>query len=113
EGVADALAELAPNQRRAILMREWQGLSYKEIATELEVTEAAVETLLFRARRSLARKLDRSPAWGLANLGSALAWGKALPGASAAQVAAALLAVSVAVGPALPSSHPPTPSPQP
>src|SRR3954452_1672554 len=60
EGLADALAELTPNQRRAILLREWQGLSYREIATELETTEAAVETLLFRARRSLARKLDRS-----------------------------------------------------
>jgi PleD family two-component response regulator len=30
-GVADALAELTPNQRRAILMREWQGLSYREV----------------------------------------------------------------------------------
>src|SRR5213592_2902170 len=32
DGLADALAELPPNQRRAILLREWQGLSYKEIA---------------------------------------------------------------------------------
>ena len=31
-GLADALAELTPNQRRAILLREWQGLSYREIA---------------------------------------------------------------------------------
>src|SRR5262249_15337660 len=109
-GVADALAGLAPNQRRAILMREWQGLSYKETATELDVTEAAVETLLFRARRSLARKLDRSRAWGLANLGSALAWGKSLLGGGAAQVAAATLAVSVGVGAAVPSFHHATPS---
>ena len=54
-GLADALAQLTPNQRRAILLREWQGLSYREIAAELETTEAAVESLLFRARRSLAR----------------------------------------------------------
>ena len=59
-GFADALAELTPNQRRAILMREWQGLSYREIAEELSLSEGAVETLIFRARRSLARKLDRS-----------------------------------------------------
>jgi Sigma-70, region 4 len=59
-GLADALAELSPNQQRAILMREWQGLSYREIAAQLDLTEGAVETLLFRARRSLARKLDRS-----------------------------------------------------
>jgi RNA polymerase sigma factor (sigma-70 family) len=85
-GVADALAELTPNQRRAILMREWQGLSYREIADQLSLTEGAVETLLFRARRSLANKLDRSRGrvWGLSNLGSALAWGKTLLGGAAA-----------------------------
>jgi RNA polymerase sigma-70 factor (ECF subfamily) len=65
-GLADALAALPPNQQRAILMREWQGLSYREIAAQLDLTEGAVETLLFRARRSLARKLDRSRGrtWG-------------------------------------------------
>ena len=54
-GLADALAELPPNQQRAILLREWQGLSYREIAEQLGLTEGAVETLLFRARRSSGR----------------------------------------------------------
>ena len=99
-GVADALAELTPNQRRAILMREWQGLSYREIAGELALTEGAVETLIFRARRSLASKLDRSRGriWGISNLGSAFAWGKAVLGGTAAQVAAATLVVGAGVG---------------
>ena len=44
-------------QRRAILLREWQGLSYREIAEELELSQSAVETLIFRARRSLAKGL--------------------------------------------------------
>ena len=44
-------------QRRALLLREWQGLTYKEIAEELELSHAAVEALLFRARRSLAERL--------------------------------------------------------
>jgi RNA polymerase sigma factor (sigma-70 family) len=103
-GVADALAELTPNQRRAILMREWQGLSYREIAAELSLTEGAVETLLFRARRSLADKLDRSRGhvWGISNLGSALAWGKSLLGGTAAQVAAATLVVTAGVTAASP-----------
>jgi RNA polymerase sigma factor (sigma-70 family) len=52
-----ALAKLPPQQRRALLLREWQGLSYREIADELGLTQAAVETLLFRARRSLAKGL--------------------------------------------------------
>src|SRR6476619_4086343 len=103
-GVADALAELTPNQRRAILMREWQGLSYREIADELSLSESAVETLIFRARRSLARKLDRSRGrvWGISNLGSALAWGKAALSGGAAQVAAATLVVTAGVSAASP-----------
>src|ERR671939_1630090 len=53
-----ALADMPETQRRALLLREWQGLSYREIAAELEVSQSAVETLIFRARRSLARRLD-------------------------------------------------------
>jgi hypothetical protein len=93
-GLADALAELPPNQQRAILLREWQGLSYREIAEQLEVTESAVETLLFRARRSLARKLDRSRgrAWG--SIGTAGAWAKSLFGGAASAVVVAGIAVA-------------------
>jgi hypothetical protein len=39
-------------------LREWQGLSYAEIADELGTSVAAVETLLFRARRNLASRLE-------------------------------------------------------
>jgi RNA polymerase sigma factor (sigma-70 family) len=56
-GLTRALRVLPEQQRRALLLREWQGLSYKEIATELQLSQAAVETLLFRARRSLAEVL--------------------------------------------------------
>ena len=104
-GLADALAELTPNQRRAILLREWQGLSYREIAEELETTEAAVETLLFRARRSLARKLDRSRGrvWGGLNLGSLVAYGKSLLGGAALKLAAATMIVAAGATLAAPS----------
>jgi RNA polymerase sigma-70 factor, ECF subfamily len=54
-----ALGDLTDLQRSAILLREWRGLSYREIAEELELSQAAVETLIFRARRTLARSLDR------------------------------------------------------
>jgi RNA polymerase sigma-70 factor (ECF subfamily) len=93
-GLADALAELPPNQQRAILLREWQGLSYREIAEELELTEAAVETLLFRARRSLARNLDRSRGQTWSSLGTAGAWAKSLFGGAAAKVAATAVVVA-------------------
>jgi hypothetical protein len=54
----DVLEGMPETQRRAILLREWQGLSYREIANELDVSQSAVETLIFRARRSLAAGLE-------------------------------------------------------
>ena len=60
-GLQDVLEQMPESQRRAILLREWQGLSYREIAQELELSQAAVETLIFRARRSLAQGLERPP----------------------------------------------------
>ena len=58
-GLEDVLAQMPETQRRAILLREWQGLSYREIADELELSQGAVETLIFRARRSLASGLEQ------------------------------------------------------
>jgi len=51
--LAGAVRRLPARQGRAIVLREWQGLSYEEIASELGLTQSAVETLLHRARRSL------------------------------------------------------------
>jgi RNA polymerase sigma factor (sigma-70 family) len=56
--LASSLAALPLSQRTALLLREWQGLSYGEIAVELGLTESAVEAVLFRARRNLAKKLQ-------------------------------------------------------
>jgi RNA polymerase sigma factor (sigma-70 family) len=61
-GLSSALRVLPEQQRRALLLREWQGLSYREIADEMRLSQAAVETLLFRARRSLAEALTAEPA---------------------------------------------------
>lgn len=54
-----ALAALPPRQHAALFLREVEGRSYREIAEALETTEAAVETLLFRARRALAQAYGR------------------------------------------------------
>jgi len=53
-----ALAKIPPQQRQAIVLREFEGRSYSEIAEILGVTTSALETLLFRARRSLAEELQ-------------------------------------------------------
>ncbi|HSL65689.1 MAG TPA: RNA polymerase sigma factor, partial [Gaiellaceae bacterium] len=58
EELRRALAHLAFNQRAALVMRELEGRSYAEIAELLGLTNSAVETLLFRARRALREQLD-------------------------------------------------------
>jgi len=59
-GLSAALERLPVRQRHALLLRDWRGLSYDEIATELGSSYEAVETLLFRARKSVAAGL-RTP----------------------------------------------------
>jgi RNA polymerase sigma factor (sigma-70 family) len=56
EGVLRALGRLPFNQRAALVMRELEGRSYVEIADTIGVSVSAVETLIFRARRSLRLK---------------------------------------------------------
>lgn len=96
-GVRQALAQLPETQRRALLLREWQGRSYAEIAHELGVSRPAVEALLFRARRGLARELgeetkERRHAFDLASVLAALK--SVLGGGAAVKVAAGVAAVA-------------------
>jgi RNA polymerase sigma factor (sigma-70 family) len=58
EDLRRAFSQLPPNQRAALVMRELEGRSYAEIATVLEISVSALETLLFRARRSLREQLE-------------------------------------------------------
>ena len=58
EDFSAALRAIPENQRKAILLREWQGLSYDEISTELGLSRGATEALLFRARQNVARRLE-------------------------------------------------------
>ncbi len=52
-----ALSKIPPQQRQAIVLREFEGRTYNEIAEIIGVTTSALETLLFRARRSLTDEL--------------------------------------------------------
>jgi RNA polymerase sigma factor (sigma-70 family) len=84
-----ALAALPEQQRRAIVLREWHGLSYREIADELDVSVGAVESLIFRARGSLAKQLRGRRAL---DLGSLLAGAKSLFGGASLAVKLAVIA---------------------
>ena len=99
----DVLEEMPETQRRAILLREWQGLTYREISAELGLTQAAVETLIFRARRALAQGLEQNAdTWKRrlrrgADVGGAITFVKALiGGGGAAAVKVAVTAIAVA-----------------
>ena len=56
--IREALSQLRPAQRAALVMRELEGRAYSEIAAALGVSGAAVETLLFRARRALREQFE-------------------------------------------------------
>ena len=58
EELVRALQRIPETQREAIVMRELKGRSYREIATVMALSTSALETLLFRARRSLAEELE-------------------------------------------------------
>src|SRR5207244_7413922 len=79
-GLDDALGRMPENLRRAILLREWQGLSYAEIADELGVSQSAVETLIFRARRYLASTLENGVKQPLRKVAKVLNIGSLLGG---------------------------------
>jgi RNA polymerase sigma-70 factor (ECF subfamily) len=48
-----ALARLRPEFREVLILREYEGLPYREIAAVLGATESAVKSRLFQARRAL------------------------------------------------------------
>ena len=111
----DALADMPEQQRRAIILREWRGCSYAEIADELELSAPAVETLIFRARRSLAQRLEHPPipakrAGILSGFGSLFTGLKASLGlGTAAKAGLAVSAAVVAIGIGVPSDVPQRP----
>lgn len=55
--VQRALMALTPEQREAILLSRYQGLSYAEIAQIAGCSEGAVKTRVFRAMETLKREL--------------------------------------------------------
>lgn len=51
------IAELPEKQRTALQLRDIEGQSYKEIATEMEISENDVKVNIFRARQKLKERL--------------------------------------------------------
>jgi RNA polymerase sigma-70 factor, ECF subfamily len=57
--IFSALLELPTNQRLAVILNRFDGLSYNEIGSALDCSISAVESLLVRAKKNLREKLSR------------------------------------------------------
>ncbi|SFB17981.1 RNA polymerase sigma-70 factor, ECF subfamily [Cohnella sp. OV330] len=57
--VREAINNLPEKQRSALVLREYEGLDYQEIAGILGQTVSAVKSLLFRARASVKIQLEK------------------------------------------------------
>ncbi len=56
--IADAIKTLPERQRQALILRHFEGMSNPEIGEALECSVEAVESLLARARRQLAKLME-------------------------------------------------------
>lgn len=59
EQLDKALAELPESHRSALMLREFGGLAYAEIASAMDANLGEVKVWIYRARRRLAELLDR------------------------------------------------------
>ena len=57
EHIAAAIAALPDDQRTAIVLAEYHGLSYAEIAGVMRCSEKSVESRLYRAKQTLRQRL--------------------------------------------------------
>jgi RNA polymerase sigma-70 factor (ECF subfamily) len=57
EAVQDALSHLSDKHRAVIVMREFQGMSYAEIAEAMECSKGTIMSRLFHARKNMQKLL--------------------------------------------------------
>jgi RNA polymerase sigma-70 factor (ECF subfamily) len=58
EIVRMAMESLSPRQRLAVLLNKFEGMSYADIATTMELSPQAIKSLLSRARENLRQVLE-------------------------------------------------------
>ena len=54
------IQELPDNQKTALILKSIEGLSGKEIAEVMKLSEKAIESLLSRAKQSLKQKINQA-----------------------------------------------------
>jgi RNA polymerase sigma-70 factor (ECF subfamily) len=98
-----ALRRLDARQRTALVLREWRGLSYREIGGMLQLSEGAAEALVSRARRSLVRTVESGTRVGpcLNLVGLAAMVRRWLAGGTAKAAAVVACGVTIVTAPVL------------
>jgi RNA polymerase sigma-70 factor (ECF subfamily) len=59
--IRSALAHLPPQQRAVVILRAWQDLSFKEIASTLSVAEGTAKAHYFFALKNMRRLMEATP----------------------------------------------------
>ena len=55
--VREAVLDLPPKQRMALVLNKYQDMSYQEVAAAQDTSVEAVKSMLFRAREKIKTKL--------------------------------------------------------
>ena len=55
--IAEALDGLSDNHRAVLVMREFEGLSYEEMAQVMQCSKGTIMSRLFHARRNMQKRL--------------------------------------------------------
>ncbi len=61
ERLRSAMARLPPQQRAVVMLRTWQGLSFKEIASALSLAEGTAKAHYFFALKNMRRLMEAAP----------------------------------------------------
>lgn len=61
ERLRSALVRLPPQQRAVVILRTWQDLSFKEIATALSLAEGTAKAHYFFALKNMRRLMEAAP----------------------------------------------------
>lgn len=63
--IEQCMEELSDNQKLVFQLRDIEGMSYKEIAETVDISEELVKVSLFRARKKLREKLSNIDNYGI------------------------------------------------
>ena len=59
EAVKNAISQLSPSQREVVIMKQYQGLTFKEIAHIMNCSENTIKSRLYQAFTTLRKKLKK------------------------------------------------------